>query len=85
MRTQMRERNVISNISPKGKQKDDHFLRLKYLWSEETMREILLQLRSQQNAISVLLTAIQTYGSHPLANYRATTNTQDSERISDIH
>jgi len=49
------------------------------------MREILLQLRSQQNAISVLLTAIQTYGSHPLANYRATTNTQDSECISDIH
>jgi hypothetical protein len=75
----------IRELSPKGEQKGDHFLRLKYLWNEETMREILLQLRSQQNAISVLLTAIQTYGSHPLANYRATTNTQDSERISDIY
>jgi hypothetical protein len=59
----------IRELSPKGEQKDDHFLRLKYLWNEESMREILLQLRSQQNAISVLLTAIQTYSSHPLANY----------------
>lgn len=50
----------IRKLSPEGEQKDDHFLRLKYLWNGETMREILLQLRSQQNAISVLLTAIQT-------------------------
>ncbi len=51
----------IRELSPKGEQRDDHFLRLKYLWNEETMREILMQLRSQQNALSVLLTAIQTY------------------------
>jgi hypothetical protein len=36
------------------------------------MREILLQLRSQHNAISVLLTAIQTYGNYLLTYIGAT-------------
>jgi hypothetical protein len=62
----------IHELSPKSEQEDDHFLRLKYLWNEETMREILLQLRSQQNAISVLLTAIQTYGNYLLTYIGAT-------------
>lgn len=54
----------ICELSPKPEQKDNQFQRLRYLWNEETMREILQQLRGQQNAINLLLTAIQTYDNH---------------------
>jgi len=43
-------------------QKQNLFQRLKYVWNEEAMREILQQLRCQQNTINLLLTAMQTYG-----------------------
>jgi hypothetical protein len=56
----------LRGLSPNEERTDDHFLRLKYLWNEETMREILLLLRNQQNTISNLLQAIQTYGNRGL-------------------
>jgi hypothetical protein len=61
----------IRELSPKSNQIDDQFQRLNYLWKEETMREILQQLRSQQNAINVALTAIQAYDSRLLRYDRA--------------
>lgn len=56
----------LRGLSPSLERTDDPFLRVKYLWNEEIMREILLLLRSQQNTISTLLVAIQTYGNNDM-------------------
>jgi hypothetical protein len=77
----------IRQLSPKQEGKDDQFQRLKYLWNEGTMREVLQQLRSQQTAINMLLTAIQTYDKYPLAHHTAANDLSQRAhfRASSVH
>lgn len=56
----------IQEITQGSDETSDRFFRLKYLWNEDTMKEILQQLRCQQNTINLLLTAFQVYDSQLL-------------------
>lgn len=75
----------IRELSKSQEQKDEIFLRLKYLWNEDKMGEILQQLRCQQNSLNLLLTTLQTCVIIIMSFIYTANTSVNSESISEIH